>query len=645
MKKKNNNSKIIKNIGSIIKKGIKKDIIFNSINDVKKENIGGKIKKNILKKKINEKINKPENLKQSSINQKNNLHKVKINVELFEESKTRNESPTKLKRKIRSSIYLTKYLSKTLEFDNAKLFIDKMKNNQLIGSIKSKKEKNIYKKYKFLKKLSDKLENKNTSKIIKFTKAKLLIKENIEISSNIQKKNKNKKNKNEIKDINFLFKENYLNSSYEKLTHEINQLFENIEIKKGINIYEYSKDLLPNKKCKLNYNFINSVSKNSNFSSIFVPYVQNGKNETKILPTNKLILYKNSVQLFFNNFRTKYIETHNSDMNNNTLMENIDKNVKVDLKWLKEYKNDANDILKFEKEGNFMLEKDNNKSLILNQPIMQRPRGESMNINKNNIKLFINKISNKNLQLQNIIKSDKSLLFPKKLQLPKSSKILRLLNYNKSSKILGLQNYNFSILTKRNFFSQKIEKVNNTSSINANNENTKNINENLDSQKLRARFMSDKKAIEYLKYNPYISIRTIMGDDSTKYMKDKGNEDPYQFLKTLINEGESNKFREYFSFVSKKLDLNRQDEEGNTLLILCAKNGLTKLSSLLLENGADVNIQNDKGNTALHYAISLKHFPLADLLAKHNAKEDIINIFGNTAWECIGKSVEEKFLS
>ena len=158
--------------------------------------------------------------------------------------------------------------------------------------------------------------------------------------------------------------------------------------------------------------------------------------------------------------------------------------------------------------------------------------------------------------------------------------------------------------------------------------------------------MNDEKVIQYLKYNPYVSMRKIMRDNSIKYLKDNGIEDdPFQFLKTLINEGESNKFKEYFSFVSEKLDINTKDEDGNTLLILCAKNGLINLSSFLLENSADVNKQNNKGNTALHYAISLNHFTLADLLAKYNAKEDVINIFGYTPWECIGKSVEEKFYS
>ena len=503
------------------------------------------------------------------------------------------------------------------------MITNKIKNNKLIGSIKSNKEKNIYHKNKFLNKLSEKANNKNIYKVIKFSKAKLLIKESIELSLKIKKNSKN-----DIEDIFLLLKENYLNNSCGLLK----QLFKTDENIIGMNKYEYSKTFLPNIKCKLNYNFINYFSKNFHFSSIFIPYVQKGKHDTINSPSNKLILYRDSVKLFFKNFISKFIETHDSEENKIDLLENINKHIKIDFKWLKEYKDEEVDNLKVEKDNNLILKKDNNISIISNQSIKHRLRKESMNINRKNIKYSININSNKNVL--NIRKSDKNLYSPQKFR------------FAQSSKILGQQNINFSLLTKSKFFAQKIEKVNINSSININKDNTKNINENIDSEKLKANFLNDEKVIQYLQYNPYVSMRKIMRDNSTKCLKDNGIEDdPYQFLKTLINEGESNKFKEYFSFVSEKLDINTKDEDGNTLLILCAKNGLINLASLLLENGADANKQNNKGNTALHYAISLKHFALADLLAKHNAKEDVMNKFGYTPWECIGKSVEEKFYS
>ena len=60
----------------------------------------------------------------------------------------------------------------------------------------------------------------------------------------------------------------------------------------------------------------------------------------------------------------------------------------------------------------------------------------------------------------------------------------------------------------------------------------------------------------------------------------------------------------------------------------------------MLEFGIDVNIQNNEGNTALHYALSSKHYNLADILKKHGAKEDCYNKLGMTPWDCVGKSIE-----
>ena len=86
IRKKSDNSKIIKKIGNTIKKGIRKDITIKNIKEEKNESIDGKIRKNILKHKINEKnekINRPENLKQNSIktnNTKNEENQKNIKI-------------------------------------------------------------------------------------------------------------------------------------------------------------------------------------------------------------------------------------------------------------------------------------------------------------------------------------------------------------------------------------------------------------------------------------------------------------------------------------------------------------------------------------------------------------------------------------
>ena len=75
--------------------------------------------------------------------------------------------------------------------------------------------------------------------------------------------------------------------------------------------------------------------------------------------------------------------------------------------------------------------------------------------------------------------------------------------------------------------------------------------------------------------------------------------------------------------------------EGNTLLILSAREGNYVLSKYLCEQGIDVNIQNDMGNTALHYAIGNHFFALADILTRFGAREDLPNHKGLNPWDCI----------
>ena len=97
---------------------------------------------------------------------------------------------------------------------------------------------------------------------------------------------------------------------------------------------------------------------------------------------------------------------------------------------------------------------------------------------------------------------------------------------------------------------------------------------------------------------------------------------------------------EYFNNNSRNLDINTQDEDGNTFLILCVKQNLEKLAKILLERGINPNIQNKEGNSALHYALSGKNFKMADILRKYGASEDCVNKLGLTPWDSIGKNID-----
>ena len=66
--------------------------------------------------------------------------------------------------------------------------------------------------------------------------------------------------------------------------------------------------------------------------------------------------------------------------------------------------------------------------------------------------------------------------------------------------------------------------------------------------------------------------------------------------------------------IAKNINLNVQDEAGNTALILAAMEGHTKVAALLLNANADKYIVNNDGNNALFYAKQKNHKNIIKLL-------------------------------
>ncbi|CAK75365.1 unnamed protein product (macronuclear) [Paramecium tetraurelia] len=70
------------------------------------------------------------------------------------------------------------------------------------------------------------------------------------------------------------------------------------------------------------------------------------------------------------------------------------------------------------------------------------------------------------------------------------------------------------------------------------------------------------------------------------------------------------------------MDINYQNEEGNTMLISASKCGATQIVDYLLKNGADVNIQNHNGQTAMDVALENYQFATADIIFKYLKPEN-----------------------
>lgn len=81
-------------------------------------------------------------------------------------------------------------------------------------------------------------------------------------------------------------------------------------------------------------------------------------------------------------------------------------------------------------------------------------------------------------------------------------------------------------------------------------------------------------------------------------------------------------------------DINLQNGEGMTALMLSCERGNTDICELLLSNGADTEITNASGETALHVAAltgHLDHFEGVKLLLKHGANANAQSPLGRTA--------------
>lgn len=126
----------------------------------------------------------------------------------------------------------------------------------------------------------------------------------------------------------------------------------------------------------------------------------------------------------------------------------------------------------------------------------------------------------------------------------------------------------------------------------------------------------------------------------TLTMKELSAEEIWNLLLNDIFYNKKNHFMELYIKNINNIDINRQDDRGNTLLIYSTQNNASDIVEFLLEKGCDPNSQNMHGNTALHYAISHKHFPISNLLIKYNASERIRNHLGLMPWECLNKDCE-----
>ncbi len=91
----------------------------------------------------------------------------------------------------------------------------------------------------------------------------------------------------------------------------------------------------------------------------------------------------------------------------------------------------------------------------------------------------------------------------------------------------------------------------------------------------------------------------------------------YTFLLSCINS--SIKIDELKFYLDNGADINFQDENGSTALMLASRRGLNKIVFFLLDNNADVDMKDNSGLTAITYAIMGKEVKIVETLLAYNA--------------------------
>ena len=107
------------------------------------------------------------------------------------------------------------------------------------------------------------------------------------------------------------------------------------------------------------------------------------------------------------------------------------------------------------------------------------------------------------------------------------------------------------------------------------------------------------------------------------------------------------------SLINGGANINLQDRDGNSALMIACRGGNMVIVKLLIEKGANINLQDSDGNSALmhYYLFGLsalthssindthkKQIDIARMLIDNGADFDFINKYGKSVWELLEES-------
>jgi len=106
---------------------------------------------------------------------------------------------------------------------------------------------------------------------------------------------------------------------------------------------------------------------------------------------------------------------------------------------------------------------------------------------------------------------------------------------------------------------------------------------------------------------------------------------PYDALALSIDNNQSFFFNLLLNHRIEEIDINSQDENGNTLLIYAAMYNNKNILNQLIRVKADVNIRNSDRNTALNFAALGGDIEIVEALVKAGSEINVKNKYGATA--------------
>jgi len=119
----------------------------------------------------------------------------------------------------------------------------------------------------------------------------------------------------------------------------------------------------------------------------------------------------------------------------------------------------------------------------------------------------------------------------------------------------------------------------------------------------------------------------------------EGDMDKYELVFSRARHG---RYEDIAKLLEQGVAIDGRDRNGNTILMIAAQNGKTKVAKLAIKAKANPNSQNGQGNTALHFAMAYGFKKMAEMLLKSGADSSIRNRAGMTCYEGIDKRTKSR---